>query len=148
MNPQSPSPIGGAKEAIMTTPLTAVQSGAFRTTLRARFDALCEEVRQDMIKADDDRAALLGDGVRDLEDESLADLIVDLDLADTDRDLEELRAVQLALERVSAGTYGICSHCRTPIPEERLQANPAAERCEPCERIHELTYRHKGTPTL
>ena len=39
--------------------------------------------------------------VRDLEDESFADLIVDLSLAEIDRDLEELRAIDVALLRIA-----------------------------------------------
>ncbi len=38
-----------------------------------------------------------------------------------------LAEVRRALERMAAGTYGICARCGAPIPAERLQANPAAE---------------------
>jgi len=37
-----------------------------------------------------------------------------------------LRNVRQALERIPAGTYGRCTVCGEPIPEERLRANPAA----------------------
>lgn len=38
-----------------------------------------------------------------------------------------LRSVRRALERIRAGSYGMCKTCSQPIPEERLRANPAAE---------------------
>ena len=37
-----------------------------------------------------------------------------------------LNNVKHALERIEEGTYGICEVSKKPIPEERLQANPAA----------------------
>jgi DnaK suppressor protein len=131
----------------MTTELTAKQIATLKATLRSRFKALCDEVRQDVLKSDDDRAAL-AQGVRDLEDESVADLIVDLDLADTDRDLEELRDVEAALGRLTAATYGVCIKCGGSIPLERLTAYPTAKRCQPCQRMHELTFVQKGMPKL
>ena len=86
--------------------------------------------------------------VRDAGDESLADLIVDLDLADTDRDLEELRDVEAALARLDKGNYGACVKCGAPIPVARLKVYPTAKRCQPCQRIYEQTFAHKGRPSL
>jgi RNA polymerase-binding transcription factor DksA len=34
-----------------------------------------------------------------------------------------------ALERVAAGTYGVCEVCGRRIPEGRLEVRPAATRC-------------------
>lgn len=43
----------------------------------------------------------------------------------------ESRLLQItrALERISRGGYGICTHCRKEIAPDRLKANPAAEAC-------------------
>jgi RNA polymerase-binding transcription factor DksA len=117
-------------------------------TLRRRFAALLEEVRQDLLKADDDRSAMLADRVRDVGDESMADLIVDLDLADTDRDLQELKDVEAALTRLRLGTYGTCVHCGGPIRPERLAAFPTAKRCQPCQAMYEKTYAQEGHASL
>lgn len=39
--------------------------------------------------------------------------------------------IDAALQRIDAGTYGICVHSGQPIPQERLEAIPwAAERVE------------------
>jgi DnaK suppressor protein len=37
-----------------------------------------------------------------------------------------------ALDRIEAGTYGVCAGCGTPIPAERLAARPFATTCVPC----------------
>jgi DnaK suppressor protein len=132
----------------MKQALQPQQASTLKSTLRSRMAALREEIRQDLLKSDDDRARLLADRVGDLEDDSLADLIIDLDLAEIDRDLEELRDVEAALDRMQQGAYGVCATCSGEIPYERLAAYPTAKRCQRCQRIHEQTYAHKATPTL
>ena len=41
---------------------------------------------------------------------------------------EELAAVERAEARLAAGTYGLSIESGTPIPDERLEALPTAER--------------------
>jgi DnaK suppressor protein len=41
--------------------------------------------------------------------------------------------VMAALGRVDAGNYGQCLDCTSPVPELRLEARPATERCVPCQ---------------
>ena len=132
----------------MKHPLEPQRIATLRAALRARHDSLREEIRQDLAKSDDDRARLYADRVHDVEDESVADLLVDVDLAEIDRDLGELRDVEAALGRIEQGSYGTCETCDGPIGDERLQANPAALRCVACQALHERTYAHPGTPTL
>jgi DnaK suppressor protein len=45
---------------------------------------------------------------------------------------ETVREVDRALELLEAGTYGRCTACGQPIPEERLAALPWAALCVPC----------------
>ncbi len=45
---------------------------------------------------------------------------------------QSIRAVQAALERIAAGTYGICGACGEPIAPARLRAVPEATRCVNC----------------
>lgn len=51
------------------------------------------------------------------------------------RDAASLRLAKIdeALERIEDNTYGICAHCGSKIPYERLQAQPAAEFCITCQ---------------
>jgi DnaK suppressor protein len=49
----------------------------------------------------------------------------------------ELVAIDAALERIRAGSYGICDGCEKPIPVVRLQALPYATRCIKCQREEE-----------
>lgn len=41
----------------------------------------------------------------------------------------QLLAVESALGKIEAGTYGTCNVCGQEIPQERLEANPASLTC-------------------
>ena len=40
--------------------------------------------------------------------------------------------IEAALERLEAGSYGLCEDCGNPISEQRLGAIPEATRCVDC----------------
>lgn len=42
---------------------------------------------------------------------------------------EQLDDVERALERLDAGTYGLCEACHQPIGDDRLEAMPATRWC-------------------
>lgn len=48
------------------------------------------------------------------------------------RGREELQAVEAALARLAAGTYGRCVRCDEPIAEGRIRAEPTATSCTEC----------------
>ena len=48
-----------------------------------------------------------------------------------------LNAVNAALDRIEAGTYGKCVECGRPIARERLEAIPYTPYCIDCERKQE-----------
>jgi len=45
-----------------------------------------------------------------------------------------LREIEGALERIEAGTFGICDECGKPIRKVRLKAIPRAKYCIECQR--------------
>lgn len=48
-------------------------------------------------------------------------------------DVERLRLVNEALDRIQTGDYGVCLSCEQPIPPKRLQALPWAKYCLKCQ---------------
>lgn len=46
--------------------------------------------------------------------------------------LSELRAIDVALERIAHGRYGTCARCGEEIAEARLEAVPHAALCQSC----------------
>jgi RNA polymerase-binding transcription factor DksA len=49
---------------------------------------------------------------------------------------ETLTEVEQALVKLSAGTYGVCEDCGSPIDPLRLEAKPAARYCINCASKH------------
>ncbi|NDL56211.1 TraR/DksA family transcriptional regulator [Phytoactinopolyspora mesophila] len=45
---------------------------------------------------------------------------------------QHLQEIDIAIERLHAGTYGTCERCREPIGEGRLEARPVARTCIRC----------------
>jgi RNA polymerase-binding protein DksA len=56
------------------------------------------------------------------------------DLALRDHNRQLIEAVDAALARLAAGTYGICVACGKPISAARLEALPAAAQCIDCQK--------------
>ncbi|MEO1992326.1 MAG: TraR/DksA C4-type zinc finger protein [Pirellulales bacterium] len=90
------------------------------------------------------RGALDGDLslLKELRSESPGDLIdaaydsaqdeISSQLAEVES--KELVSIENALERMTAGKYGICEICNEKIPMERLHALPYATMCICCQR--------------
>ncbi|GIG66073.1 TraR/DksA family transcriptional regulator [Phytomonospora endophytica] len=50
---------------------------------------------------------------------------------------ERVIQVEHALERLDAGSYGMCERCGKPIPAARLAAFPSATLCVDCKQLEE-----------
>ena len=66
-------------------------------------------------------------------DDSTRAAETDFALSEIERETAEQLAVERALERIEAGSYGICMSCGEPIGFERLLAHPTAMRCLACQ---------------
>ena len=75
---------------------------------------------------------------------SFANLQVDVEHAEMTRDVNELKAIDEARDRMKDGTYGECIDCLTEIPYERLLVQPTAARCAPCQDMYEKTHANAG----
>ena len=64
------------------------------------------------------------------------------DVAEHDRLLHRVDAIDAALERSKKGEYGICEHCGREIPFERLEALPYTTVCTECSREEEKEEQH------
>jgi DnaK suppressor protein len=122
--------------------LSPWQTTKLESDLRRRFEALREAVHQHLLKSDEERARLFADRAGDLEDQSVTELLIDVDRAEIAREYDELRDVEVALGRMRRGTYGVCLSCNTPIPYDRLAAYPTAKRCLRCQAAYE--HAHGG----
>jgi RNA polymerase-binding transcription factor DksA len=71
------------------------------------------------------------------DDRESGDVAASVSVASIERDADELRDVEEALERMTAGRYGLCVDCGVALPSVRLDAWPQAKRCVRCEGEHE-----------
>jgi RNA polymerase-binding protein DksA len=120
----------------------------FKTVLKERFCDLREEIRLELLRSDEQHFIDLAGQVHDLEEESVADLLVDLNLAVLDLHIEEIRKIDASLLRIATGAYGVCSDCKIEIAIERLQVYPTAERCTPCQSAYEHNHLSPEGHTL
>lgn len=118
--------------------LTPQQLEQLVKQLDERQKSLEDEVRDE--RAQQDGYLDVASEVADPGDASFASLSIDLGNAAVVRDVNELNAIQRTRERIEEGTYGECTECGYSIPFERLEAQPTAERCAPCQEVYEKTH--------
>jgi RNA polymerase-binding transcription factor DksA len=106
--------------------------------LNGREQVLRADVQRELSLQDD--YAQLASEAPDPGDASFANLAVDLGNAAVTRDITELRAIDAARARIENGRYGECRECGFEIPYERLEAQPTADRCAPCQDLYEKTH--------
>ena len=64
----------------------------------------------------------------------------ELEFAIDEHETAELGAIDAALARIEAGTYGECTSCGTYITAARLRATPEAPRCIHCQEKFEKAH--------
>jgi DnaK suppressor protein len=79
--------------------------------------------------------------VKDAEEQSVEDFARDMHLSLMEMETATVRRIEEALQRLAAGTYGVCASCQQPIAEARLQALPFATRCRDCQEREEVDGR-------
>ncbi|MFK7909858.1 MAG: TraR/DksA family transcriptional regulator [Akkermansiaceae bacterium] len=94
------------------------------------------ESQRQQITNDVSRHGATGKGVGVIADETeradkIAENMVEHQLGYSESKL--LEKIDYALERLDAGTYGICDDCKEQINIERLKAKPSVSLCIECQ---------------
>lgn len=109
--------------------------------VRAELEGDREKLREELAFAESELSELMrdaGDGAgNDTADMGSATFERDheMSLANNQRDM--LLQTEHALERIDAGTYGICESCGEPIGKARLMVFPRATLCLTCKQREE-----------
>ena len=125
----------------MSTSLTAGQRALLEAGLRARRSELEAQIAPQLdgrTRPEHAREVLLQDG----DDAPARDADREVDLARSDRELNEMRAVDDALARLETAQYGVCADCDARIPFDRLRLNPQVLRCIACQTALESGAGH------
>ena len=120
----------------------AVDTERFRQTLleeRARVVGAIEYLHEENPGSLEDET---GELVSGSADNHMGDTATETFDRELDQGLEEnsehvLAAIDAALARIEAGTFGTCERCGQPIAEARLEALPYATLCIDCKRRSE-----------
>lgn len=131
------------------TDMTEAQRNSLAADLGQRRNNLINMIRAGTADASRDNIQRLGGEVGDPGDVSVALQLADLNLAEVESELREVRAIDSAFERIKDNTYGYCTECHCSIPYARLQAYPTAQRCTDCQTRHEKIYGGRDvTPSM
>ena len=113
---------------------------AFTRKLQDRRRVLIAEIREQMNESEDENSVTLRARFDDLDphdDRAAGDWVRDVAISQTDRETRELDDIAEALRRIEEKTYGECIDCGEHVPRARLDANPSAARCVPCQERYE-----------
>lgn len=110
---------------------------ALALRLRTQRDQLAAQLRQRLHQGDDEQAMALANYFAHQDDAAESSQLNDIDIAELDHDLVELKAIDQALHRIAGGSYGQCEGCGEDIAAERLQAQPSARLCLACQKASE-----------
>lgn len=141
MRSTAPTAIPGAPDAASAGPEAHLRRAGER--LARREAELKAEIEAEHRSTRDWRSTRTKD-VIDVKEDAAGEVQRSVEQAEIERDVGELAEIQLALRRVAAGTYGLCSDCGDPIDEQRLDAQPSAVRCAGCQSAHERHTRAAG----
>lgn len=122
------------------TNITKNQIDTLQGIMEMELARLVDETQDEM---DPELKANINDidgGAADVDDEAVADSIVDVDNAMIGLHLNEINDLNLALDRIQKGAYGICVDCSDDVGFNRLSAYPTAKRCIRCQTLHEKTF--------
>ena len=120
---------------------------------QTRYAELIKMLREERADAIKTATELLNEDMREslgelsLLDNHPADIGTEVyqrsrDVAEHDRLIHRVEAIDVALERFDKGEYGRCEHCGHDIPFERLEALPYTTVCTECSREEEMEEQH------
>jgi len=130
-------------------PLNQSQLDQLVKKLNEDNQALLSEVRNELENSGDQhRIDLLNSEPGDIGDESMANALADFNVARLDRQIQGMRDIEAAFQRIKDGEYGVCIDCGDDVGFDRLQAYPTAKRCIVCQEKREREYVQEGHPTM
>lgn len=108
------------------------------TMMNERWAREFREIRSLFSGQDEERQEVtLGASVDEASDEALLARLATVDDPLIRQNLQDVRDIIGARQRIAAGNYGECIDCGADIAYERLLAYPTAKRCIDCQREHE-----------
>src|SRR4030042_4619120 len=112
-----------------------IKLNMLRLNLEQERQRLIEELEQMKANGNSDKEQQKAGSF--YEKEEAADVITDLQrrIALENQKRNSLAGIERALQKMDAGTYGICDNCGQPIDPARMEALPHAAYCMTCSTV-------------
>jgi len=125
-------------------PATAKDLKLIRKMLQSKINELMAEVGKTVVDMAGNEEKL-----PDMNDRASQESDLNLEIRMRERERKLIMKMREAIERIDAGTYGICEECGEPIGVKRLMARPVTTLCIECKTIEEKRQKMQGrTPEL
>lgn len=111
-----------------------------RAALQRRYLELQDEIRSELGHASDRGNIDLTEYLNTIPD--------DIDTALVDRQINEMRELEISLKYLSELEFGDCIDCGNEIGFDRLLAYPSAQRCIQCQNQYEKSFPQESNPSL
>ncbi len=119
---------------------TEEQLTQLKAALHRRYLNLQEEIHNELGHSAQVRDFNLADYLNNIPD--------DIDTALVDRQINEMRELEMSMKYLSELEFGDCIDCGNEIGFERLLAYPSAQRCIDCQNQYEKAFPHESNPSL
>lgn len=106
-----------------------------------KFETLFQERRAKLLASDKAEVQTEGGDTTDRVQDFVLNEMLDRMTA---RDKVALHRLEMALKRITAGTFGICEECEEEIPEKRLEIVPDCNVCVVCAEKQEKLAKQFG----
>jgi len=111
-----------------------------------KYEKILEEKKKELITEllhdNEDYSGLSDESMGDLVDQAYKMAEKDLIFGMSQNEKATLQMINAALERVTAGTFGICASCGQSIEPKRLEIMPYAIKCIKCKTVEEKDLMH------
>ncbi|SEF58859.1 TraR/DksA family transcriptional regulator [Nitrosomonas ureae] len=111
-----------------------------KAALHKRYLYLQKEIRNELAHAEDVSDFELAEYVNNIPD--------DIDTALVDRQINEMRELEMSMKYLSELEFGDCIDCGNEIGFERLLVYPSAQRCIQCQTQYEKAFPQESGPSL
>ncbi|MEK7302259.1 MAG: TraR/DksA family transcriptional regulator [Pseudomonadota bacterium] len=111
-----------------------------KAALQRRYVELQDEIRSELGHANDRGNIDLTEYLNTIPD--------DIDTALVDRQINEMRELEISLKYLSELEFGDCIDCGNEIGFDRLLAYPSAQRCIQCQNQYEKSFPQESNPSL
>ena len=129
------------KKAKKKTSLTRTEAQKYRKMLLDKRKILAEDIKRmeedSLGRSRQDQSGDLSNMPIHMADISSDNFELELTLGLIESEERQIKEIDLAIERLKDGSYGLCENCEAKIKKARLKAIPNAKLCIACKKLEE-----------